>query len=135
MKEILSLIIQNKEAITLIFSFVVTTSTVFYAILTWRLISETIKMRKAQTEPRISIYVQPCQVSMSFFDIVIKNIGLGPAYDVRFEILEEFDVKEGRKLSEIDFIKEGINYMPPAIVLCLISLRCLVNIRKLLIKT
>jgi hypothetical protein len=26
---------------------------------------------------------------------------------------EEFEVKEDRKLSEIDFIKEGIKYMPP----------------------
>jgi len=109
----LNLITQNKEAITLIFSFAVTISTVVYAILTWRLTSETMKMRKAQTEPKIAVYIQHCQVSMHFYDFVVKNIGLGPAYDVKFKILEEFDVKEDRKLSDIEFIKEGINYMPP----------------------
>jgi hypothetical protein len=101
------------EIITLIFSGVVTISTVIYAVLTWRLTSETIKMRKAQTEPQVSIYLQPCQAAFHFFDIVVRNIGAGPAYDVRFQILQEFDVKQGRKLSEVDFIKEGINYMPP----------------------
>jgi hypothetical protein len=113
MNDFLTFVSQNKEAITLFFSLAVTISTVVYAILTWRLASETIKMRKAQTEPKISIYLQPCQASFHFFDLVVKNIGAGPAYDVKFKILEEFDVKEGRKLSEMDFIKEGIKYMPP----------------------
>jgi len=113
MKDLLSNLIQNTEIITLIFSGVVTISTVIYAILTWRLTSETIKMRKSQTEPKISIFLQPCRVAMGFFDLIIKNIGLGPAYNVRFEVLEEFEVRGDRKLSEIDFINECINYMPP----------------------
>lgn len=114
MRETLNVLAQNKEAVTLIFSFVVAVSTVIYAILTWRLTSETIKMRKAQTEPQISVYLHPCQVAFSFFDLVVKNIGSGPAYDIKFQILEEFDVKEGRKLSEVELMKEGIAYMPPS---------------------
>ncbi len=113
MNEILNSITLNKEAITLVFSLVITISTVVYALLTWKLTSETRRMRKTQTEPKISIYLKPCQVSMLFFDLVIKNIGLGVAYNVKFKVLEEFDISEDRKLSEIDFIKEGINYMPP----------------------
>lgn len=113
MREILDLLPQNREILTLVFSLVVTISTVVYAILTWRLTAETIKMRKAQTEPKISIYLQPCQAAFSFFDLVIKNIGAGPAYEIKFIILKEFNIKEGRKLSEMDFIKEGITYMPP----------------------
>lgn len=113
MREILNILTQNKETITLIFSLSVAISTAIYAILTWRLTSETVKMRKAQTEPQVAMYLQPCQASFSFFDLIVKNIGSGPAYDVKFEVIEEFDVKEGRKLSEVDFIKEGIAYMPP----------------------
>ena len=52
---------------------------------------------------------------MHFLDLIIKNIGLGPAYDVAFKVLEEFELPEktDRKVSEIDFINEGIKYMPP----------------------
>lgn len=113
MKNVFNALIQNKEIITLIFSFAITMSTIIYAILTWCLIRETRKMRKAQTEPNVSVYVQPSHVWMHFFDFVVKNIGLGPAYDVKFKILEEFAIKNDRKLSDIDFMKEGINYMPP----------------------
>lgn len=105
----------GNSTLTLIFSGVVTLSTVIYAILTWRLTNETIKMRKAQTDPNIAIYLMPTKVSMHFLDLIIKNIGSGPAYDVTFKVLEEFDVadKMDRKLSEIAFLKEGIKYMPP----------------------
>ncbi len=115
MDEFMDLISQNETAITLIFSCVVTFATVVYALLTWRLTHETIKMRKAQTDPNIAIYLKPNKASMHFLDLIIKNIGLGPAYNVTFKILEEFDLedKTDRKISEIDFINEGIQYMPP----------------------
>jgi hypothetical protein len=70
-------------------------------------------MRESQTEPKISIFLQISRVGIHFIDLVIKNIGLGPAYNVKFEVLEEFNVKGDRKLSDIDFIHEGIKYMPP----------------------
>jgi len=111
----MEIITNNNSIITLMFSAVVTFATVTYAILTWRLTSETIKMRKAQTEPCIAIYLKPSQASIHFLDLIIKNIGMGPAYDVTFKILEEFELKEktDRKISQIDFINEGIKYMPP----------------------
>ena len=101
------------QLVTLIFSGVVALSTVIYAILTWRLAAETIRMRKAQTDPCVSIYLEQHPTLFHFFDLIIKNIGSGPAYDVTFIVLEDFDIPEGRKLSQIDFIKEGISYMPP----------------------
>ena len=114
MKDLLgNILTQNTEIITLIFSAVVAISTVIYAILTWRLTSETKIMRKSQTAPKISVYLQTCRAGMGFFDLIIKNIGLGPAYNVRFVVLEEFDVRGDRNLSDIDFIHEVIKYMPP----------------------
>ena len=70
-------------------------------------------MRKSQTEPKISVFLQISRVAIHCVDLVVKNVGLGAAYNVRFEVLEEFDVRGGRKLSDIDFIHEGISYMPP----------------------
>ena len=52
------------------------------------------------------------RMSANCFDLVIKNIGLGPAYNVRFEVLEEPDIKDHPKLSKIEFINAGIKYMP-----------------------
>lgn len=110
---IIQFINQNESLITVIFSGIVALSTVVYAILTARLTSETKRMRKSQTEPKIAIYLQRNRAALGFFDLVIKNIGLGPAYNVTFQVLEEFKVEQGRNLSAIDFIHEGINYMPP----------------------
>lgn len=102
------------ENVSLVFSGVVTVSTVIYALLTWRLMNETLRMRKAQTDPKIVIYLRSVQYHLHFLELAIKNIGLGLAYDVKFKILEEFEVPGDRKLSDIDFIKEGIDYMPPS---------------------
>jgi hypothetical protein len=53
LKVIIEIINQNIGLMTLLFSGVVAVSTFFYAILTWKLVSETRKMREAQTEPKI----------------------------------------------------------------------------------
>lgn len=113
MSEIIEMINKNQAVFSLAFSFIVMLSTVIYALLTWKLTKETMKMRKAQTEPKIVFFFEPSHVGIHFLDLVIKNVGLGVAYNVTFRILEEFPVRDGKKLSDIDFIREGINYMPP----------------------
>jgi len=113
MNDMIRMVNNNQGLFSLGFSFIVAISTVIYAFLTWRLTRETIAMKKAQTEPKIAFFLERCRVAFHFFDLVIKNIGLGPAYEVTFKILEEFPIRDNKKLSEIDFIKEGISYMPP----------------------
>jgi hypothetical protein len=113
MAEIINTVLQNEKLVTLIFSGVVALSTLIYACLTWKLSSETIKMRKAHTEPNVSVHLEQNRASIHFLDLIVKNIGSGPAYDVTFEVLEEFDVPKEKKLSQIGFIQEGIRYMPP----------------------
>jgi hypothetical protein len=111
--EFIDIIVKNERLVTVIFSGIVTVSTCVYAFLTWRLTTETIRMRKAYTEPNVSIYLEQNRVSIHFFDLIIRNIGSGPAYDVTFKVLEDFDIPKERKLSQIGFIQEGIRYMPP----------------------
>jgi hypothetical protein len=46
------------DVLLLVFSGVVALSTVVYAVLTWKLVAETRKMREAQTEPKVSVFVE-----------------------------------------------------------------------------
>lgn len=110
---VLEFLNQNEAAFTVIFSAVVATATIVYAILTWRLVSETKKMRKVQTEPKISVIVQPKEEWIGFIDMIIQNIGLGPAYDIKFEIEPDYEKFDGKLLSEYGFIKNGLKYFGP----------------------
>ena len=104
---------QNAGALTVIFTFIVAISTVVYAILTWKLVSETRALRKAQTEPKLSISLENNKVAFGFVDLVIKNIGYGPAYNISFKVEPDFEYQKGEFLSELGLIKHGIKYLAP----------------------
>jgi len=104
---------QNSGAFAVVFSAVVAFATMVYAILTWRLVSETRKMREAQTEPKVSATIQPTKESINFVAMLIQNIGLGPAYNIKFDVNPDFEYAKGRFLSELGFIKRGLSYLPP----------------------
>jgi len=104
---------ENSGAFAVAFSAVVAIATIVYAILTWRLVSETRKMREAQTEPKISVTIQPREEWISLIDMVIQNIGLGPAYNIKFEIKPDFEYAKGNFLSELGLIKSGLRYLAP----------------------
>lgn len=110
---ILKLLNQNIGVLTVIFSAVVTIATVVYAILTWKLVSETKKMREAQTEPKVFVMIQPREEWINWIDLVIQNIGSGPAYNMKFEIDPDFEYLKGKFLSELGFIKNGSNHLAP----------------------
>lgn len=112
-QEFFDFIGQNQGPLSLLFSLIVTVSTVVYAILTWRLVSETQKMRKMQIEPKISIILQPCEEWIAFVDLVIQNIGLGAAYDVSFAVEPDFTCELGQPLSQVGIIKNGLKYLAP----------------------
>lgn len=105
---------QNSGAFNLLFTAVVALATVVYAILTWKLVSETRMMRMVQTEPKISANLQPTEESIHFIEIIIQNIGLGPAYKVEFKVDPDFEDKDLKlKLSEVGFIKDGLYLFAP----------------------
>lgn len=104
---------QNNGVFMLIFTGVVAFATVVYAILTYMLVSETKEMREAQTEPRVSVVFQPREEWINFIDLIVKNIGLGPAYDIKFDVKPDFEYRNGQSLSQINFIKNGVKYLDP----------------------
>jgi hypothetical protein len=105
---------QNSGAFAVIFSAVVAIATVVYAILTWRLTLETRKMREAQTEPKVSVIIQPKKEWIGLIDLLIQNIGLGPAYNIKFEVNPDFEYEKGKFLSELGLIKNGLKYLAPS---------------------
>lgn len=108
----------NSGALTVIFTAVVTISTVAYAILTWSLVSETKRMREVQTEPRIEITLKPLDFAINIVRLHIRNIGLGPAKNVKFNS-HALSGGEGAEnllgeFNKANFMKAGLKYFGPS---------------------
>jgi hypothetical protein len=88
-------------------------TTLVYAIITGRMLSETKRMRESQTEPYIFINVQPMERARFILNMVIQNIGPGPAYDLRFKVEPDILLGTGNNLSEINLMKQGFKYLAP----------------------
>lgn len=95
------------------FNSTIALATILYAFLTYILVSETSKMRKAQTEPEISITAQPSEWYINLIDMVIENIGLGSARNIHFEVISDFECEKGKFVSNIGYIKSGLDYFAP----------------------
>jgi hypothetical protein len=117
LSETIAYLNSNSGAFTVIFTAVVTISTAAYAILTWSLVSETKRMREVQTEPRIEITLKSLDFAINIVRLHIRNIGLGPAINIKFtshissggevaeKLLEEFN--------KANFLKVGLKYFGP----------------------
>ena len=115
--EILDFLNKNSGALTVLFTAVVTISTVIYSILTGKLVSETKRMRQVQTEPKIEVTIKSFDFAIHIVRLHVRNIGLGPAINVKFdpkvlsggpaaqELLDEF--------TQSNFLKTGLNYFGP----------------------
>jgi hypothetical protein len=117
LSEALAFLNSNSGALMALFAAAVAVSTMVYAILAWGLISETRRLREAQTEPRIEITLKPAYFAADVVRLHIKNTGPGPARNVRFSscaisggdaagsILQEF--------GKTGFLKNGLEYFSP----------------------
>jgi len=112
-KNMIEFINENTGLISLLFSATVAISTVVYAFLTWKLVSETRKVRKVQTEPELSVYIMPNEESIQFVDIFFENIGMAPAYNAKFKVISGDDVFNKPKLSEVGLFIKGLRYFAP----------------------
>ncbi len=100
-----------------VFTAAVTLSTAVYAILTGVLVAETRRMRQVQTEPRIEITLRPFESAINIVRLHIKNIGLGPAVNVKFKPRvisgEEGAKKLLAEFTETNFFTTGLKYIGP----------------------
>lgn len=108
---------QNSGVLTLVFTAVVAIATVFYVLLTRQLVNETMAMRRIQSEPQLELTLQSVPVAMSILRLHLRNVGMGPATDIRITatpleggatanvILDGF--------MKVGFMKRGLSYLGP----------------------
>ena len=102
------------DALLLVFSGLVALSTLVYAVLTWKLVTETRKMREAQTEPKVSVFVELNDQFFAGVDLVIWNVGQGPAHNIHFAFQGDPAVfGDDRPLDQLPVIKNGLSYLAP----------------------
>ncbi len=99
--------------------------TTLYVALTWGLVSETRKMRKIQTEPNVYLFIEPRNVHNDITDFFIQNIGMGAAFNIKFNVLSDYIYGESKidnegkprykilRASEALILKDGIKYLAP----------------------
>lgn len=108
---------QNAGALSTVFSGIVMLATLVYALLTAALVKETRQMREVQTEPRIEVTACPSPEFVSIITLRVKNIGLGPAYDVCFKLRGESESAGENELiqdfSKSQFLTKGLQYLGP----------------------
>ena len=106
------------DSLIVVFTGVVALSTVIYAWLTWKLVSETRRTREVQTEPRVSVGVEEDRSGFPGFELVIKNHGNGPAKEIEFEFTGDpsyfhnsFMGTSPPTVDQLPAIKEGLDLM------------------------
>ncbi|MGE0560054.1 MAG: hypothetical protein AB7O69_17465 [Burkholderiales bacterium] len=117
MSDLLDQLNENSGALSAVFSGVVTAATVIYAWLTAKLVKETRKMREVQTEPRIQVTYRVSELEINFLNISVRNIGLGPAHDIQFELRGVTDLPGTVELIEplmkLACFQNGLVYLGP----------------------
>lgn len=118
MTELLDYLNKNSGALTVIFTAVVTIATAVYALLTYVLVKETRLMRQVQTEPKIEITARSLEIAIHIVRLRVRNIGLGPAMNVKFtpKVVAGGDSAEKllTEFTETNFFKAGLSYFGPA---------------------
>ena len=104
------------EVIIIAFTGVVAASTVAYALLTWRLVLETRRLREVQTEPRVSMRLELAErVGHGGIELVIRNEGQGPAQNIQFNFQGDptYFIGHGQRkpIDQIPVIENGIPYL------------------------
>src|SRR3712207_4844784 len=80
-----------------------------------RMLGETAKLRKVETDPEIAVYLQPYEGEINFLNLVVRNIGRGPAYAVSFTVEQHPPVNKevNEQLEEIALFR-GVPFIAPA---------------------
>lgn len=84
-------------------------ATYFLSKYTKDLANETKLLRKAQTEPLISLYIA---ADSHFLRIETRNVGQGPAYKLEYEIKDNIEIYDRKHLTDMNILK-NISYLAP----------------------
>jgi hypothetical protein len=108
MKIIIDWIETNNTLIDLLSTFVTALATVFYVVLTIRLVSENVKNRRIQTDPKIVMDIILDATHPFLLNIILENVGNGVALNIKFLVRNEPKLKKSKNISDYSFIKNGL---------------------------
>ena len=86
MTALLYFVNQNSGAIQVVFSGIVTLATLIYAVLTWKLVSETRRMRKAQTDAKVTVGIRLTNRQIGFHFMLALDIAFASFLDQSFQL-------------------------------------------------
>lgn len=108
---------ENAGVLNLLFTGVVALATVVYAVLTSRLVKETQRLREAATEPSLEVTYRSRDEAMALLEVVVKNIGSGPAYKISVSFTAEPPGPGAdellARLRKVQSFERGINILLP----------------------
>ena len=119
--EVINSLNTNSGAITGIAAMITAFATVvlvgitgFYAWVTKKMLEENRQMHLDAQKPQIAIYLLPDVRDETSVCLCVENIGVGPAYDVKFTTNLSFSLPGNHLLGQqVPFLGRGIRYLPP----------------------
>jgi len=97
--------------LTLLSAIVTALATIVLAILTGVYVRITGRMLDSQSNPLVIIFTAQSDMHGAFLDLVVQNIGVGVAHDIRFEFSKRLPIKvygfEEGKEDELTYMERG----------------------------
>lgn len=82
-----------------------------YVLFTRSMVKELRETRLAQDRPYV--IVDADYEELPIINVVVRNVGKGPAKDVTFDFSADLEASRGRNLSELAYFTEGIEFLAP----------------------
>ncbi|GJG86826.1 hypothetical protein tb265_20070 [Gemmatimonadetes bacterium T265] len=83
-----------------------------YTGLTWRQLRETSRLRQAQTDPAVIVYLEQSPHAFQVVNLVVRNVGAGTAYRVRLHIVgDDWTTLQDRTISELGLVTTGLDVL------------------------
>ena len=74
---------------------------------------ETVKLRRVETDPEITVFLELRTGSSSLIDLIVKNVGHGQAFDIVFDVGPDEPFWQDWKLTSMTMFASGLKHMAP----------------------
>ncbi len=109
---------QGIQLLAAIAQLIAAVTTIVLVVLTWRYVTQTKNMvkemkatREEQSRPYVIVDLD--SEAGNTIDLVVRNLGLTAARDIRINIDPPLIGREGREINRLSFIENGIPSLPP----------------------
>ena len=98
--------------VELILAIVLAVCTVAYTLINFCMLKESQLTRKQKITPHIIAYITATE-DHTFLSLKFKNIGEGIAKNIKIKVYNDYHTINGKLVSELSIVKNGLNYFPP----------------------